>query len=105
MDNKKLNEKDAHIPEEQINQTLYKLIIQKNLLKPEQFNIDPRDENIWEIILERANKVKMEYVSMKKNPKIEFHDQRMKDSFHRFCCLVGGFFTEEWMVNKKHGNK
>ena len=72
--------------------------MQKHLLKPEQFDIDPRDENIWELILERANRVKQEYVAMRRNPKIEFRDQRMKDAFHRFCCLVGGFFVKEWNV-------
>ena len=98
MAHQKLSEEEARQPEEHINQTFYQLIMQKNLLKPEQFDIDPADENIWELILERANKVKMEYVAMRRNPKIAFRDQRMRDSFHRFCCLIGGFYVQEWSV-------
>jgi len=98
MAHKKLSEEEARIVEEHINQTMYQLIMQKHPLKPEQFNIDERDQNIWEIILERANKVKIEYVSMRRNPKIKFRDDRMKAAFHRFCCLVGGFYTKEWNV-------
>lgn len=98
MAHQKLSEEEAGKPEEYINQTFYQLIMQKHLLRPEQFDIDPRDENLWEIILERANKIKMEYVAMRRNPKIQFRDQRLRDLFHRFVCLVAGFYQEEWQV-------